>query len=150
MACQEVIGRLQTDSETRQKLGSHAPTISADKLHSDIWSAASRRWDAGNHSDAVQRAATFLNASVQDRTSRHDVSDSELMREVFSLAPPTPGKPRLRWPGDDSNLSVRTMRVGMLNYPQGIFGAIRNTATHSVSEIPQQVDAELAQSAEDL
>lgn len=140
--CQEALGRVRTDAETRAKLGSTAPTMTADNLHPDIWEAASKRWASGNYSDAVQRAATFLNASIQHATSRHDVSDSELMREVFSSSPPAPGKSRLRWPGDDANLSVRAMRIGMLNYSQGLFSAVRNIATHSVDELPKQVAIE--------
>lgn len=140
--CQEALGRFKTDTETSAKLGSAAPTMAADNLHVDIWEAASKRWASGNYSDAVQRAATFLNASIQHATSRHDVSDSELMREVFSSAPPAPEKPRLRWPGDDANLSVRAMRIGMLNYSQGLFSAVRNIATHSVDELPKQVAIE--------
>jgi hypothetical protein len=140
--CQEALGRLRTDVETRDKLGSHAPSLVADQLHPDVWEAASRRWASGNYSDAVQRAATFLNASIQDETGRHDVSDSELMREVFSLAPPTSKKPRLIWPGVDSNLSVRAMRVGILNYSQGVFSTVRNISTHSIEEMSPQIALE--------
>lgn len=140
--CQEALGRVRTDAETRAKLGSTAPTMTADNLHPDIWGAASKRWASGNYSDAVQRAATFLNASIQDVTGRHDISDSELMREAFSPSPPTPGKPRLRWPGDNDNLSVRAMRVGILNFSQGLFSAVRNIATHSVEELPRQIAME--------
>lgn len=140
--CQEALGRLQTDVETRGKLGSRAPSLAADQLHPDVWEAASRRWVSGNYSDAVQRAATFLNASIQDLTGRHDVSDSELMREVFSLAPPISNKPRLVWPGVDTNLSVRAMRVGILSYSQGIFSTVRNITTHSIEEMSPQVALE--------
>lgn len=140
--CQEAVARLRTGAETRAKLGSGAPTMAADQLHPNVWNEAARRWNAGNYSDAVQRAATYLNANVQDLLQRHDVSDSELMREAFSSSAPTPGKPRLRWPGDDDNLSVKAMRTGMLNYAQGLFSAVRNLATHSVAELPQQVALE--------
>lgn len=140
--CQEALGRIRTDAETLDKLGSRAPSLVADQLHEDVWEAAARRWEAGNFSDAVQRAATFLNARIQDETGRHDLSDSELMREVFSLSPPAPRKPRLIWPGVDTDLSVRAMRVGLLSYSQGIFSAIRNITTHSVNEIAPQVALE--------
>lgn len=132
------IGRLRTDAETAANLGSSAPTMAADALHPLVWEAASKRWDAGHFSDAVQRAATFLNAHVQDISGRRDVSDSELMREVFSMADAAPGKPRLRWPGVDTDLTVKTMRVGILNMAQGVFSAIRNPATHSTDDMEQQ------------
>lgn len=136
--CKKALGIIRTADETRKMLGSDAPTMAADALHPLIWEAASRHWDAGHHSDAVQRAATFLNASVQDLVGRRDVSDSELMREAFSPSDPTPTKPRLRWPGEDSNLTVRAMRVGILNLAQGVFSAIRNPATHSTEDMARQ------------
>lgn len=135
---QFALGKLRTDAETRAILGSSAPTMKAHALHPLIWNAASKRWDAGHYGDAVQRAASFLNANVQDMTGRRDVSDSELMREVFSLAAPALNKPRLWWPGYDSDLSVKSMRVGILNMSQGVFSAIRNPATHSTQDMERQ------------
>jgi len=132
------LGRLRTQAETRARLGTAAPAMLADALHPTIWDAASARWASGHHSDAVQRAATFLNAHIQDLVSRHDVSDSELMREAFSLADPVDGKPRLRWPGADDDLTVKTMRIGVLNFSQGVFSAIRNPATHSTVDMERQ------------
>jgi hypothetical protein len=132
------LGKLRTDAQTRAILGSVAPTMAADALHPLIWDAASKRWDAGHYSDAVQRAATFLNANVQDATGRRDVSDSALMQQTFSLEPPQPERPRLRWPGNDDDLNVKTMRVGILNMAQGVFSAIRNPATHSTDDVERQ------------
>ncbi|MFJ4160249.1 TIGR02391 family protein [Microbacterium testaceum] len=132
------IGRLRTEAETSANLGSSAPSMAADALHPLVWEAASKRWDAGHFSDAVQRAATFLNAHVQDISGRRDVSDSELMREVFSMGDAAQGKPRLRWPGEDNDLTVKTMRVGILNMAQGVFSAIRNPATHSTEDMERQ------------
>jgi len=137
-SAQFALGKLRTDGETRAILGSSAPTMQADALHPLIWDAASKRWHAGHYGDAVQRAATFLNANLQDMTGRRDVSDSELMREVFSLSAPALNKPRLWWPGDDSDLSVKSMRVGILNMLQGVFSAIRNPATHSTQDMERQ------------
>jgi hypothetical protein len=132
------LGRLKTQAETRAKLGSSAPSMSADALHPLVWNAASERWGVGHYADAVQRAATFLNANVQDKVGRRDVSDSELMREVFSTSPATSEKPRLRWPGKDSDLTVKSMRVGILSMAQGVFSAIRNPATHSTENMERQ------------
>lgn len=132
------LGKLRTDDEAKSILGSEAPSMKADALHPVVWDSASKRWDAGHYSDAVQRAATFLNANIQDMTRRRDVSDSELMREVFSLSPPSRGKPRLWWPGPDNDLDVKTMRVGILSMAQGVFSAIRNPATHSTQDLERQ------------
>lgn len=133
------LGHLATSAETeRHILGTSAPTMAADALHSLVWGAAAKLWRDEHHSSAVQRAATFLNAHVQDLTSRRDVSDSVLMAQVFSLNPPEDGKPRLRWPGDDSDLTVKAMRTGLLQFSQGCFAAIRNPATHGTADIPPQ------------
>jgi hypothetical protein len=136
--CETAIGRLRTDDETRAILGSSAPTMAADALHPTIWDSASKRWDAGHYADAVQRAATFLNAELQSRTGRTDLADTALMRAAFSLEAPTAERPRLRWPGPDDDLTVKAMRVGILNYSQGVFSAIRNPATHSTGDLGRQ------------
>jgi uncharacterized protein (TIGR02391 family) len=137
------LGKLQSDEETRRHItGSTAPTMAADALHEDIWRAASTLWSDGHYAEAVQRAATFLNAEVQSRVGRTDVSDRDLMAQAFSTAPPELGKPRLRWRGDDTDLTVKAMRTGLLSFSQGVFAAIRNPATHSTDELPKQIALE--------
>lgn len=133
------IGVLDTEQETAVRLGSNAPLMAADALHQTIWHAASQLWSDGHYGQAVQRAATLLNADVQDRLNRHDVSDVALMQQTFSLSAPEPGKPRLRWPGEDDDLTVRAMRSGILNFAQGCYLAIRNPATHGSDERSRQV-----------
>lgn len=136
---QRALGVLATSVETAKYMtGTRAPTMSADAMHPLIWDAASDLWRDGHRAQAVQRAATFLNAHVLDLTGRHDVSDSALMAQVFSLSAPEEGKPRLRWPGNDTDLTVKTMRSGLLQFSQGCFMAIRNPATHGTSELAAQ------------
>nr|WP_015061940.1 TIGR02391 family protein [Arthrobacter sp. J3.40]AFK89317.1 hypothetical protein [Arthrobacter sp. J3.40] len=129
---------LRTRRETQVKLGTNAPTMKADALHSLIWDAASKRWESGHYSDAVQRAATALSGHVKNLTGRHELGDNELMAQAFSPSAPQMGKPRLRWPGNDDDLTVKAMRVGILNTAQGVFSAIRNPATHTTDELPKQ------------
>jgi len=129
---------LTTRAETRSKLGTRAPTMKADGLHPLIWDAAAKRWESGHYSDAVQRAATSLSGHVKNLTRRHELGDAELMSQAFSPSPPQEGKPRLRWPGDDNDLTVKAMRVGALNMAQGVFSGIRNPATHTTDELPKQ------------
>jgi uncharacterized protein (TIGR02391 family) len=137
--CRRALGILATSAETAAHItGSTAPTMAADSLHPLIWDAASKLWRDGHHGAAVQRAATFLNAHVQDLTGRHDVSDSTLMAQVFSSNDPEQGKPRLRWSGEDANLTVKAMRTGLAQFSQGCFMAIRNPATHSTEDLAAQ------------
>lgn len=133
------LGVLRTEGETAAHVtGTRAPAMSADSLHPVVWDAAAKLWNDGHYSSAVQRAATFLNAHVQDRLDRRDVSDSALMAQAFSVQPPEPDKPRLRWPGEDSDLTVKAMRAGLLQFSQGCFMAIRNPASHSTAELATQ------------
>ncbi|WP_240431425.1 TIGR02391 family protein, partial [Mycobacterium kyogaense] len=83
-------------------------------------------------------AATALSGVVKDRTGRYELGDGELVAQAFSPSPAQEGKPRLRWPGKDDDLTVKSMRVGMLNMAQGVFSAIRNVATHTTDELPKQ------------
>lgn len=133
------LGHLVTRDETARFItGRAAPTMDADALHPLIWDAASKLWNDGHHGQAVQRAATFLNAHVQDLVGRHDISDSQLMAQVFSPNAPEESRPRLRWPGEDSNQTVRAMRSGMLHFSQGCYLAIRNPTTHGTEETGRQ------------
>lgn len=133
-------GILNTREETANFIvGTPTPAMDADSLHSLVWESAVALWSDGHYAAAVQRAATQINADVQFRVSRYDISDKDLMTQAFSLAAPEPGKPRLRWPGDDEDLTVKAMRVGLLSFSQGVFAAIRNAVTHSTKELPRQV-----------
>lgn len=136
--CQYALGQLRTDAETRAILGPTAPTMAADSLHPGVWAMASGLWEDGHFRVAVQKAATHLNGYIQDKTGRNDISDRELMQQVFSSTHPQPGKPRLWWPGDENDKSVKSMRDGILHYSQGVFSAIRNITTHSTDELPRQ------------
>ena len=140
------LGHLRSAHETSLFIsGTSAPTMAADALHRLVWNAAADLWGDGHYSSAVQRAATFLNAHVQDLTGRRDVSDNNLMAQVFSPSPPEIGKPRLRWPGEDTDLTVKAMRTGILQFAQGCFAAIRNPATHGTVELdPQEALEQLA------
>lgn len=135
---EHALGVLRTREETRAKLGTNAPTMKADALHPLIWDAASKRWESGHYSDAIQRAATALSGHVKNLTGRHELGDNELMAQAFSHSAPQTGKPRLRWPGNDDDLTVKAMRTGILSTAQGVFSAIRNPATHTTDELPKQ------------
>ncbi|GAB3092302.1 TIGR02391 family protein [Isoptericola nanjingensis] len=136
--CKYALGKAETDAETRQHLGTRAPAMAADSLHPSVWAAASQLWSSEHYRQAVQNAATVLNADVQKRVGRRDVSDQSLMTEVLRDGAPQPGKPRLRWPGEDSDQTVKAMRDGIRAFAQGCFMAIRNPSTHGTDEMPRQ------------
>ncbi len=136
--CVYALGRLRTEADTRAMLGPSAPTMAADALHTAVWGMVSGLWDAGHYRVSVQKAVTRLNGDIQDRTNRHDISDRQLMQQVFSTSAPRPGAPRLWWPGDEEDQSVKSMREGILLFSQGVFSTIRNGTTHSTDELPRQ------------
>jgi hypothetical protein len=87
-------------------------------------------WGNEKYRSVVHDAASRLNVFTQNRLGRHDVSDTVLMAQAFSLDKPEPGKPRLRCPGNLDNQTVRSMQQGALMFSQGVFMAIRNPAAH--------------------
>jgi hypothetical protein len=83
-------------------------------------------WEAGKLRQAVSDAATSLNRFAQDRIGRHDISDKDLMGQVFSDKEPKEGKARLRCPGNPKSEAVRSRQEGARAFAIGTFQAIRN------------------------
>jgi hypothetical protein len=107
-------------------------------LHPWVWQAAASLWATNHRREAVQAAATLINAQTQTKVARRDLSDSDLMNQVFSKNDPEPGKARLRWPGDPSDIRVQSMNNGLRGYASGIFQTVRNAVTHDLTDIPEQ------------
>jgi hypothetical protein len=135
----QAIHLLRNRTEIEGKLGRSGPKPAAADLHPNVWSAAAALWDDGHFGAAVQRAAIFVNAEVQSRAHRPGLSDTDLMNQVFSDTEPRSGQPRLRWPGDPDDRTVRSMNSGIRSFAAGVFQAIRNPATHDTAEVPSQV-----------
>ena len=83
---------------------------------------------------AVQAAASAVNDFAQRKLGRRDLSDVALMQKAFSTNAPKIDMPRLRCPGDQSDLSVRAQQQGALQYAVGCFMAMRNPATHRIPQ----------------
>ena len=131
------LGIIRDQEEVAQNLGPPSIEVATDRLHPVVWDAASALWEDGHFGQAVQRAATFLSAHVKDLVKRQDVQDVPLMQQVLSNADPESGKPRLRWPGDPSNLTVKSMNDGLRLFAPGAFMTIRNPATHVTDDVPE-------------
>jgi hypothetical protein len=132
------ISALEQQAEIDANLGPNVPQLSANSLHSWVWDSAKTLWSTEHFREAVQAATTSLNANLQAIADRRDVSDSQLAQELFSDRPPGPGKPRLRWPGDQSDQSVKSMQAALIGLSNGVFRGIRNIATHDLSELTEQ------------
>lgn len=107
-------------------------------MHPLIVGAVSSLWKSGQHRLAVETAAATLVTAVRTRTGRVDIQDAALWDQVFSFDPPIEGKPRLRWPGDVSDLTVRSMNNGLRSFGTGLQGAVRNVAAHRLAELTEQ------------
>jgi hypothetical protein len=135
---QKARGAIQAEERLASILGPQGPQMYASALHPVVWDSAAALWADGHPREAVQRAATFTNALVQAKVARSDVSDKMLMTEAFSNSDPEPGKPRLRWPGNPSDQTVKSMNEGLRLFAPGVFATIRNPATHSTVAMDEQ------------
>lgn len=131
-----MIGRLQ---QLLVKAEAEAPPdIGAAAMHPLIWSAAKRLWSGGNFREAVAAGAEHLVAHVKEITGRKDVADTAIWQQAFAAEAPELKKPRLRWPGDPSDRSVKAMNEGLRLLAPGVQLTIRNGAVHSTSGMEEQ------------
>lgn len=108
--------------------------LSLNELHSSVADAASPAWQAGFYRLAVEEVAKAVNATLQHKTGRHDVSDVKLIEAVFSPNPGKPGDMRLRPPGHRGTPSWDSRLRGASLFAQGCYAAIRNPAAHQAME----------------
>ncbi|MDK1475409.1 TIGR02391 family protein [Streptomyces sp. 549] len=132
------IGILADMDEWTTRLAPDAPSLPADRLHPWVWDAARTFWESRHYRAAVHAAATSINAHLQDKLGRRDLSDAKLVQEAFSDKAPETGKPRLRMPGDPTDPGVQTRQRGAHQLGQGAYFALRNPAAHEVGDLAEQ------------
>ena len=135
-ACDQMLGRL--DAKIAKAEAEAPPTIGAEAMHPLVWGAAKTLWRDRHFRQAVSAAAESLIAQVKARTSRYDLNDTPLWQEAFSERDPQPGKPRLRWPGDPTDKTVKTMNDGLRMFAPGVQMLIRNSCVHGEGDLPEQ------------
>jgi hypothetical protein len=99
-------------------------------MHPWVWEAARPLWEIQQFRQALLAAATAINAQVQAKVGRRDISDDKLIQECFSEKKPEPGKPRLRVSGDQTDPTVQSRQLGTLHMALGCIKTIRNPAAH--------------------
>ncbi|HEX6445129.1 MAG TPA: TIGR02391 family protein [Streptosporangiales bacterium] len=109
---------------------------------SDRLGAAKALWRDGHFRNAVSSAAEALGVSVKHRVGRKDIADTSLWRETFSSDDPKSGKPRLRWPADATDLTVKSINEGLRSFAPGVQMTIRNSATHQLDDLDEQAALE--------
>ncbi len=145
-AALKALGLLTTGFEAKQRMRQDAPELAADRLHPWVWDAARAMWEAGSPQVAVLHAAQSVNARLQQRIKRFDVSEAQLCREAFTLDDPKLGQSRLRFPGDRKTDTWKALQNGARDFGAGCFMAIRNPLAHN-HQYPLQAQEALEQLA---
>ena len=135
-ACDQMIGSLE-DMAARAEAEA-PPTVDVAQMHPAVWGQAARLWRDGHYRQAVSAAADGVIGLVKARTGRNDIPDTSQWQQAFSDKDPEPGKPRLRWPGDQTDQTVVSMNSGLRQFAPGAQLTIRNPATHGPGEMTQQ------------
>ena len=135
-ACQRLRAQIASHETIGQMLAGHdaSPRLSANQLHSQVWSAASAQWSTGHRHEAVLAAAKAVNSMLQAKLGRRDVSEVNLIQEAFSSGGPAAGRPRLRFPMIADEKTRESMTQGALSFGVGCFQAIRNPVGHLPNE----------------
>ena len=123
-------GRLVIGEPVRERRDTSPPAPKLDELHSMVWAAAQPQWKAGHLHDAVMAASKAVNAMLESRVGRSDVSEVKLVTEAFSEKPPTDSARRLRFPNIDGEQTRASVTAGVLSFGVGCFKAIRNPLGH--------------------
>lgn len=130
-AALRALGLAKSGAEAKEQLRPDAPDLVADQFHAWVWEAARPMWEAESQSTAVFHAAQAINARLQQKLSRFDISDASLCGEAFSADPPKEARPRLRFSGDRTSETWKSLQVGAGFFGRGCFQAIRNPPAHN-------------------
>jgi hypothetical protein len=134
-AAQRAEAVLRRQDEVRVNLGDDAPDLSAASMHPWVWDGARSLWSTGHYREAVGAAARRLNAEVQNKVGRRDLSEAKLFQSVFSPNPGSATEPRLRIIPDDGGATYKNMHRGALMIVDGWYAAVRNPVAHDEGEL---------------
>lgn len=147
IACIELLATIDSQEEIDRALPARdeSPKLSAGALHPQVWGAASTFWHSDHYAEAVRVASVAVNAALQERSGRRDVSDGELVNGFLPAGEPAAGKPRLRVVQEDgmANDTVTSMQRGIHAQGQAIFAWLRNRPSHELIEIEEQEALEM-------
>jgi hypothetical protein len=107
-------------------------------MHPWVWETARPLWEIQQFRLALLNAATTINAQLQNRVGRRDISDANLIQECFSEKDPEPGKPRLRVPGDRTDKTAQNRRRGICQLALGV--SRRSVTRPPISRIMTRVN----------
>src|SRR5690348_16144313 len=75
----QTLALIDEADEIAKNLEPEGPTLSAAELHPWVWEAARSLWETRHYREAVQTAATSVNAHLQALADRRDISDYKLV-----------------------------------------------------------------------
>jgi hypothetical protein len=86
-----------------------------------------------------------LTVDWKTKLGRNDVDDTVFWQQSLSPGDATPERPKLVWPGDPADKTVKSMRGGLEpvakalnNLATGLNLTVRNIATHTRRELSEQ------------
>ena len=129
-AAQSAIGILREQDDLRARLAPDSPTLPADSLHSWIWDAARTFWESRHYAQAVEQSWKSINAHLQNKVGRRDLSDDALINATLTMSEPKAGTPRLHLPGDKSSPTWSSRQRGLHMMGQACAAGIRNVLAH--------------------
>lgn len=128
------------------------PAFSPAQLHPVIWTAAAAHWTSHQYRVAVREAAEALNAHWKGRLARNDIDDTPFWQQTLAPGEPSPGRPKLAWPGTPTDKTNKSMRGGLEPLASGLINlssalkdlaaglnlTVRNVTTHTRDELSEQ------------
>lgn len=141
-----VKGRLRTmivEAEAADESG--VPGFAPSQLHPTIWGAAADHWTTHQRRVAVREAAEALTVEWKAKLGRNDVDDTVFWQQTLSPGDPTSRAPKLAWPGEPNDKTVKSMRGGLeplakalTHLATGLNLTVRNVTTHTRHELSEQ------------
>jgi hypothetical protein len=146
VAVSNIKGRLDSmifDAEAKNE--SALPGFSPANFHKIIWTAAAAYWTTHKYRVAVREAAEALTAHWKTKLHRTDIDGTAFWQQTLSSGDPLLGKPKLTWPGESTDKTVKSMRGGLepmtkalMYLATGENFTIRNVTTHTRGELSEQ------------
>ena len=132
-------GRLRTMiAEAEATVNSDVPAFAPSQLHRTVWSAAADHWTSHQYRVAVREAAEALTQEWKAKLGRHDVDDTVFWQQTLSPGEPEALRPKVAWPGEVSDKTVKGMREGLMHLAIGLNLTVRNVTTHTREELSEQ------------
>jgi len=95
--------------------------IDVESLHPWVWNASEDLWASDHWGQALEAAIKVINAKLQERVGRRDISGVDLVNQAWSRAGPSPGSPRLRTGDSGDPQTYRSVNEGALALGQALF-----------------------------